>query len=330
MADNIAGSTVLITGGTGTFGRAFLDKCLELGADTIHIFSRDEKKQYDMAQQYRNTDRVKFFLGDVRDKKTIDNAMRGVDFVFHAAAMKQVPSCELFPMEAVKTNIVGSDNVLTSALQHKVRKIICLSTDKAVYPTSAMGMTKAYMEKLAIQKALEQNRTQVCITRFGNLVASRGSAVPVFIEQAQSGLPITITDPAMTRFMMTVDQATDLVSRAFTLGKNGDLLVKKASACTTGALAEAVCKYLHLPDDYPKLVLGMRPGEKMHETLLSEEEAQNALVPEGGEYIIIPHGRGTFAPCKNMPEYRSEYAERMSDADVLHLIESVFAGGSHE
>ena len=195
MSVGIANSVILITGGTGTFGNAFLDKCLEQGAAEVRIFSRDEKKQYDMAQRYRQYDNIKFYLGDVRDKHSIDVAMYGVDYVFHAAAMKQVPSCEAFPMEAVRTNIEGSNNVITSAVQKKVKKIVCLSTDKAVYPTSAMGMTKAYMEKLALQRAADQNRTEICVTRFGNLVASRGSAVPLFIEQVQNGLPITITDP---------------------------------------------------------------------------------------------------------------------------------------
>ncbi len=330
MTDNIAGSNVLITGGTGTFGRAFLEKCLKLGADTVNILSRDEKKQYDMSQQYRGNEHVRFFLGDVRDKKTVDAAMRGVDFVFHAAAMKQVPSCEYFPMEAVKTNIIGSDNVLVSAIQHKTKKVVCLSTDKAVYPTSAMGMTKAYMEKLAIQKSMEQHKTQICITRFGNLVASRGSAVPVFVEQAQTGLPITITDPNMTRFMMTVEEAADLVSKAFAIGKNGDLLVKKAMACTTGDLAHAVCRYLNLSADYPKEIIGRRPGEKMHEALLSEEEAEEAYVADSGEYIIVPHGSNIIGLGKNIPEYRSDRAERLAENDVLHLIESVFDGGRHE
>lgn len=323
MKNVIANSTVLITGGTGTFGSAFLDKCLEEGAGEIRIFSRDEKKQYDMAQRYRQHENVKFYLGDVRDKHTIDAAMFGVDYVFHAAAMKQVPSCESFPMEAVKTNIQGSDNVLTAAVQKRVKKVVCLSTDKAVYPTSAMGMTKAYMEKLAIQKAQQNSETEICITRFGNLVASRGSAVPLFIEQVQNGLPITITDPDMTRFMMTVDEATDLVKKAFTLGKNGELLVKRSKACTTGDLANAVCRYLHLSEDYEKKIIGIRAGEKMHEALLTEEEAENAVI--NGEFIVVSRNR--MAVKKIEPTYHSELAERMSEDDVLRLIESVFEGG---
>lgn len=322
MSGMISNSTVLITGGTGTFGNAFLDRCIDQGAAEIRIFSRDEKKQYDMAQRYRKHDNVKFYLGDIRDKHSIDVAMYGVDYVFHAAAMKQVPSCELFPMEAVKTNIEGSNNVIVSAIQKKVKKIVCLSTDKAVYPTSAMGMTKAYMEKLALQKAADQSRTEICITRFGNLVASRGSAVPLFIEQVQNGLPITITDPDMTRFMMTVDEAVDLVEKAFIVGRNGDLLVKQAKACTTGDLANAVCRYLNLPEDYPKEIIGVRKGEKLHESLLTEEEAENALLR--GEYIVVP---SKFVAGGIKVPYSSDLAERMTEDDVLRLIESVFHGG---
>lgn len=323
MKNRLTNSVVLITGGTGTFGSAFLAKCLEEGAKEVRIFSRDEKKQYDMAQLNRQHENVKFYLGDVRDKHTIDVAMRGVDYVFHAAAMKQVPSCEAFPMEAVKTNINGSQNVLTSAIQKHVKKVVCLSTDKAVYPTSAMGMTKAFMEKIALQKAAQQKGTEICITRFGNLVASRGSAVPLFIEQVQNGLPVTITDPDMTRFMMTVDEATDLVSKAFTLGRNGELLVKQSKACTTGDVARAVCRYLNLPEDYPQEIIGIRAGEKMHEALLTEEEADNAIVK--GEYLVVSRGNQKIRRVE--PTYRSELAERMTEDDCLHLIENVFKGG---
>lgn len=323
MGGMITNSVVLITGGTGTFGNAFLDRCIEQGAAEVRIFSRDEKKQYDMAQRYRKHDNVKFFLGDIRDKHSIDIAMYGVDYVFHAAAMKQVPSCEAFPMEAVKTNIEGSNNVIISAVQKKVKKIVCLSTDKAVYPTSAMGMTKAYMEKLALQKAADQNRTEICVTRFGNLVASRGSAVPLFIEQVQNGLPITITDPDMTRFMMTVDDAVDLVEKAFIVGRNGDLLVKQSKACTTGDLAKAVCRYLRLPEDYPTEIIGIRKGEKMHEALLTDEEAENAVLK--GEYMVVSK-KNIGAGLTKVP-YKSELAERMSEDDVLRLIESIFKGG---
>lgn len=324
MSDSIQGATVLITGGTGTFGNAFLDKCIEDGAKEVRIFSRDEKKQYDMAQRYRGHN-VKFFLGDIRDKRTIDAAMTGVDYVFHAAAMKQVPSCEMFPIEAVKTNITGSDNLLASAIGKRVKKVVCLSTDKAVYPTSAMGMTKAYMEKLAIQKANEQDRTKICVTRFGNLVASRGSAVPLFIDQVQNGMPITITDPNMTRFLMTVHEAVDLVAKAFSLGENGELLVKKSSACTTGDLAKAVCKFLNLPAEYPTEIIGIRPGEKMHEALLTEEEAEMAVVK--GDYIVVSRKRDTVGRLD--AQYKSDLAPRMTEEQVLNLIRSVFEGGVH-
>lgn len=324
MTTTLAGSKILITGGTGTFGSAFLDKALAAGAEEVRIFSRDEKKQYDMAQRYRKHDNVRFFLGDIRDRRSIDSAMQGVDYVFHAAAMKQVPSCEQFPLEAIKTNINGSDNVLSLAIQKRVKKVVCLSTDKAVYPTSAMGMTKAYMEKLAMQKAADQNRTEICVTRFGNLVASRGSAVPLFIEQVQNGMPITITDPEMTRFMMTVREATDLVEQAFMIGENGDLLVKRSKACTTGDLAKAVCRYLNLPTDYQTEIIGIRPGEKMHEALLTEEEAYLARMK--GDYMVVSHKREHYGILE--AEYRSDLAERMSEDDVLRLIESVFEEGA--
>lgn len=324
MTTTLAGSKILITGGTGTFGSAFLDKALTAGAEEVRIFSRDEKKQYDMAQRYRKHDNVRFFLGDIRDRRSIDSAMQGVDYVFHAAAMKQVPSCEQFPLEAIKTNINGSDNVLSLAIQKRVKKVVCLSTDKAVYPTSAMGMTKAYMEKLAMQKAADQNRTEICVTRFGNLVASRGSAVPLFIEQVQNGMPITITDPEMTRFMMTVREATDLVEQAFMIGENGDLLVKRSKACTTGDLAKAVCRYLDLPADYQTEIIGIRPGEKMHEALLTEEEAYLARMK--GDYMVVSHKREHYGILE--AEYRSDLAERMSADDVLRLIESVFEEGA--
>lgn len=324
MTTTLAGSKILITGGTGTFGSAFLDKALAAGAEEVRIFSRDEKKQYDMAQRYRKHGNVRFFLGDIRDRRSIDSAMQGVDYVFHAAAMKQVPSCEQFPLEAIKTNINGSDNVLSLAIQKRVKKVVCLSTDKAVYPTSAMGMTKAYMEKLAMQKAADQNRTEICVTRFGNLVASRGSAVPLFIEQVQNGMPITITDPEMTRFMMTVREATDLVEQAFMIGENGDLLVKRSKACTTGDLAKAVCRYLNLPADYQTEIIGIRPGEKMHEALLTEEEAYLARMK--GDYMVVSHKREHYGILE--AEYRSDLAERMSADDVLRLIESVFEEGT--
>lgn len=348
MKFDIKGSVVLITGGTGTFGKAFLDKCLILGAREVRIFSRDEKKQYDMMQMYREHPEVRFFLGDIRDKTTIDKAMPGVDFVFHAAAMKQVPSCESFPMEAIKTNVAGSNNVIESAVAHGVKKIVCLSTDKAVYPTSAMGMTKAYMEKLALQKADEMERlndirikaffeddsikgvpaespTTICITRFGNLIASRGSAVPLFIEQVQNGCPITITEPDMTRFIMTVDEATDLVQKAFEKGRNGDIFIKKSYACETGALAQAVISYMNIPESYPVQVIGSRPGEKLHEALMTEEETPFAY--DKGNYIIIRRERLQIRQIDK--PYSSDKAELLSEDSLVSLIKKVFAGGVH-
>lgn len=323
MSDTLLGAKVLITGGTGTFGSAFLEKCLKEGAKEVRIFSRDEKKQYDMAQKYRGQN-VRFFLGDVRDRSTIDPAMRRVDFVFHAAAMKQVPSCESFAMEAVKTNILGSQNVIDSAIAHGVDKVVCLSTDKAVYPTSAMGMTKAYMEKLAMQKSQEMVGTRFCVTRFGNLVASRGSAVPLFIDQVKNGMPITITDPSMTRFLMTVADAVDLVGEAFAIGQNGEILVKKAAACTTGDLAKAVCKFMDLPEDYPVNIIGIRPGEKMHEALLTDEEM--AYAQERGDYVIASRSFPGTGWISNT--HKSECAPRMNENQVLDLIRSVYEGGT--
>lgn len=330
MKNKLYHSTVLITGGTGTFGNAFLDECLKQAAAEVRILSRDEKKQFDMMQRYREYKNVRFFLGDIRDKDTVDAAMKNVDYVFHAAAMKQVPSCEAFPMEAVKTNIIGSENVLNSAIGHGVRKVVCLSTDKAVYPTSAMGMTKAYMEKLALQKAAHQDlrsvfdRTSICITRFGNLIASRGSAVPLFIEQVENGLPITITDADMTRFVMTVEDAVDLVSEAFDKGQNGDLYVKTAAACSTGTLANAVCKYKDLPEAYPRIVIGKRAGEKMHESLLSEEEAEVACNRDG--YMIV--SKYEVPKQKMVSAYRSDQAKLIDEDELITLFDRVFNGGA--
>lgn len=316
MNDMLNGSTVLITGGTGTFGSAFLSKCLASNAKEVRIFSRDEKKQYDMAQKYRYTNSVTFYLGDVRDRSTVDAAMKGVDYVFHAAAMKQVPSCENFPMEAVKTNIQGSLNVIEAAIANNVKKIVCLSTDKAVYPTSAMGMSKAYMERIAFSKAKERSGTKICVTRFGNLVASRGSAIPLFVEQAKRGLPITITDPAMTRFVMTVDDAVDLVKWAFENGNNGDLLIKRTAACSTGDMADAAIRILELSEDYPVEVIGKRPGEKMHEALLTDEEAECAEMLGGIIKVPLEKTRGAGI---GIP-YKSNLAEQLGVREVLRMV----------
>lgn len=263
---------LLITGGTGSFGKAVLRRFLETDVREIRIFSRDEKKQDDLRKAYAS-DKLKFHLGDVRDFAAVTNVMRGVDYLFHAAALKQVPSCEFHPMEAVKTNVLGTDNVLEAAIQNAVRRVICLSTDKAVYPVNAMGISKAMMEKVYVAKSrsVDPARTTICGTRYGNVMASRGSVIPLFVDQILSGRPLTVTDGAMTRFMMTLDEAVDLVLYAFEHGKTGDLFVQKAPACTMLTLARAICDLFGRPD-HPIDTIGTRHGEKVHETLLSREE----------------------------------------------------------
>lgn len=275
---------ILITGGTGTFGAAFTEYCLNLPIKEIRIFSRDEKKQYEMNTNYNNS-KLKFYIGDIRDKHSLDAAMIDVDYVFHAAAMKQVPTCEQYPLEAFKTNVLGSVNVLESAIEHNVKKVVCLSTDKAVYPTSTMGLTKSLMEKIALQKSKEQNTTQICITRFCNLIASNGSVVPLFINQIKNNKPISITDPTMTRFFMSVQEAIDLVYYAFTSGTNGEIIVKYCHPCEIRALAQGVCEYMG-KTIYPITIIGGRPGEKKHEMLITNEEYDNALLVNN-DYIII-------------------------------------------
>lgn len=263
---------LLITGGTGSFGKAVLRRFLDTDVREIRIFSRDEKKQDDLRKAY-SSDKLKFHLGDVRDPSSMTNVMRGVDFLFHAAALKQVPSCEFHPMEAVKTNVMGTDNVLEAAIQNGVRRVICLSTDKAVYPINAMGISKAMMEKVYVAKArsVDPYRTTICGTRYGNVMASRGSVIPLFVDQILKGQPLTVTDGAMTRFMMTLDEAVDLVLYAFNHGQSGDLFVQKAPACTMETLALALRDLFGKPD-HPINVIGTRHGEKVHETLLSREE----------------------------------------------------------
>jgi len=262
---------LLITGGTGSFGNAALDRFLETDIKEIRIFSRDEKKQHDMRKKYNNP-KIKFYIGNVRNLDSIRDAVRGVDYIFHAAALKQVPSCEFFPMEAVKTNVTGTDNVLTAAIQAGVKKVICLSTDKAAYPINAMGISKAMMEKVFVAKSrtVESEDTLICGTRYGNVLASRGSVVPLFIEQIKAGKPLTITDPSMTRFLMSLDQAVELVVFAFQNGNAGDILVQKSPASTIGDLAEAL-KQLFDVDNEIKII-GTRHGEKKYETLLTKEE----------------------------------------------------------
>lgn len=280
------GKTLLITGGTGSFGNTVLRRFLDTGIKEIRVFSRDEKKQDDQRKKF-NSDKLKFYIGDVRDPGSVLSATRGVDYIFHAAALKQVPSCEFHPMEAVKTNILGTDNVLEAAIHNRVSRVVCLSTDKAVYPINSMGISKALMEKVMVAKSRElgNSETVVCGTRYGNVMASRGSVIPLFAEQIAAGKPMTITDPNMTRFMMTLTDAVDLVLYAFTNGSNGDIFVQKAPACTIGVLAEALRLKLGIPD-HPIDVIGTRHGEKLYETLLSREEMAAAI--DHGDYFRIP------------------------------------------
>lgn len=279
------GKTLLITGGTGSFGGAVCDRFLKEDIKEIRIFSRDEKKQDDMRRKYHD-DRLKFYIGDVRDKQSILNAMHGVDYVFSAAALKQVPSCEFFPIEAVKTNVLGTENVLQAAIECGVKKVICLSTDKAAYPINAMGMSKAIMEKTYVAKSrtVDPEKIEICGTRYGNVMCSRGSVIPLFIDQIKQGKELTVTEPKMTRFIMSLEEAVELVVFAFKNGKNGDLLVQKAPACTIETLAEAVKQLFDY--DKPTRIIGIRHGEKMYETLLTKEEAVKAF--DMGNFYRVP------------------------------------------
>ncbi|RJG09227.1 NAD-dependent epimerase/dehydratase family protein [Pseudomonas cavernicola] len=278
------GKTLMITGGTGSFGNAVLKRFLDTDIAEVRIFSRDEKKQDDMRKRYANS-KLKFYIGDVRDYQSVLNATRGVDYIFHAAALKQVPSCEFHPMEAVKTNVIGTDNVLEAAIQNDVKRVVCLSTDKAVYPINAMGISKAMMEKVMVAKSRNDNKTVICGTRYGNVMASRGSVIPLFIEQIRAGKPLTLTDPNMTRFMMTLADAVDLVLYAFEHGNNGDLFVQKAPAATVETLAKALTQMLDM-SEHPIQVIGTRHGEKLYEALLSREEM--ACAEDRGEYFRVP------------------------------------------
>ncbi len=282
--------TLLITGGTGSFGGAVLRRFLNTGIGEIRIFSRDEKKQDDMRKRFEHP-KLKFYIGDVRDARSVVAAMRGVDFVFHAAALKQVPSCEFYPMQAVQTNVLGTENVLEAAIAERVSRVVCLSTDKAVYPINAMGISKAMMEKVmvATSRNLEGAGTVICGTRYGNVMASRGSVIPLFVDQVRSGKPITITDPTMTRFMMTLDDAVDLVLYAFVHGNNGDIFVQKAPAATVEVLAKAVLALMGKPE-HPVFEIGTRHGEKLYEALLSREELACAQ-DLGGYFRVPPDGR---------------------------------------
>ncbi|MBQ8605640.1 MAG: polysaccharide biosynthesis protein [Clostridia bacterium] len=283
--------TLMITGGTGSFGNAVLNRFLKTDIGEIRVFSRDEKKQDDMRHEFQAkmpevADKIKFYIGDVRNIDSVRNAMHGVDYIFHAAALKQVPSCEFFPMEAVKTNVIGTDNVLTAAIEEGVKSIICLSTDKAAYPVNAMGITKALEERVAVARSrnVDPDKTKICCTRYGNVMCSRGSVIPLWIDQIKAGNPITITEPSMTRFIMSLDEAVDLVLFAFEHGTNGDILVQKAPACTIETLAKAVTELFN-PNTEIK-VIGIRHGEKLYETLLTNEECANAI--DMGEFYRVP------------------------------------------
>jgi UDP-N-acetylglucosamine 4,6-dehydratase len=285
-----AGKTLMITGGTGSFGNAVLNRFLRTDIAEIRIFSRDEKKQDDMRHEYQAkypeyASKIKFFIGDVRNLQSCKNAMPGVDYIFHAAALKQVPSCEFFPMEAVKTNVIGTDNVLTAAIEAGVKAVICLSTDKAAYPINAMGITKAIEEKIAVAKSRYSGNTKICCTRYGNVMCSRGSVIPLWIDQIRNGNSITLTEPKMTRFIMSLEEAVDLVLFAFEHGQNGDILVQKAPACTIQTQAEAVCELFGGKKKDIK-VIGIRHGEKMYETLLTNEECAKA--EDMGDFYRVP------------------------------------------
>ena len=282
--------TMMITGGTGSFGNAVLNRFLKTDIGEIRIFSRDEKKQDDMRHEFQErmpevADKIKFYIGDVRDINSVRGAMHGVDYIFHAAALKQVPSCEFFPMEAVRTNVIGTDNVLTAAIEEGVKSVICLSTDKAAYPINAMGMSKAVEEKIAVAKSRNSGNTKICCTRYGNVMCSRGSVIPLWIDQIKHGQPVTLTEPTMTRFIMSLDEAVDLVLFAFEHGENGDLLIQKAPACTIRTQAEAVCELFGGNKEEIK-VIGIRHGEKMYETLLTKEECAKAV--DMGNFYRVP------------------------------------------
>lgn len=315
---------LMITGGTGSFGHAVLDRFLNTDIKEIRIFSRDEKKQDDMRKEYDN-DKIKFYIGDVRDKASIKNAIYGVDYIFHAAALKQVPCCEFFPLEAVKTNIIGTDNVLTSAIEAGVSKVICLSTDKAAYPVNAMGSSKVMMEKVIVARSrnVDPEKTTICATRYGNVMCSRGSVIPLFIEQIKEKKPLTITNPNMTRFIMSLDEAIDLVMFAFENAKSGDIMVQKAPACTIGVLAQAVKEIFHAENEDVKII-GIRHGEKMYETLLTNEECVHAI--DMGDFYRVPCDKRDLNYNKyyyNSDEIYSGLTEFNSNNTELLTVEEV-------
>lgn len=321
---------LLITGGTGSFGNAVLKRFLDSDLKEIRIFSRDEKKQEDMRIKYKN-DKIKFYIGDVRDYRSIDDAMDGVDYIFHAAALKQVPSCEFFPIQAVKTNVIGTDNVLEAAINHNVKKVIVLSTDKAAYPINAMGMSKAMMEKVAIAKGrnLRKDQTVICRTRYGNVMASRGSVIPLFCEQIKNNQPLTITNPEMTRFMMTLEDAVDLVIYAFEHGEQGDLFVQKAPAATIDTLAKAIKELKN--SDVDINCIGTRHGEKLYEVLVTKEEMVNAI--DMGSYYRIPSDNRNLnyqkytnegnADLENVEDYNSHNTKRLDIEGMKELLKKI-------
>lgn len=324
MFDN---KTLLVTGGTGSFGNSVVERFLDTDISEIRVFSRDEKKQDDMRKQF-NSNKLKFYIGDVRDFNSVNDAMRGVDYVFHAAALKQVPSCEFYPIQAVKTNILGTENVLNAAIEHQIEKVIVLSTDKAVYPINAMGMSKALMEKVAIAKARNlKQETTICCTRYGNVMASRGSVIPLFIEQIKNNQPVTITDPHMTRFMMSLSDAVELVLYAFKHGEKGDILVQKAPAATIQLLADTLCR-LFKKNNHPQKVIGTRHGEKLYEALLTREEMVRAQ--DLGSYYRIPDDSrdlnyNNFFECgeKNISEseeYHSHNTHQLDGEQLFRLL----------
>ena len=324
---------LMITGGTGSFGNAVLDRFIQSDVKKIKIFSRDEKKQDDMRKLYQNS-KIEFLLGDVREQNSVNDAVRGVDYIFHAAALKQVPSCEFFPLQAVETNVLGTRNVIDAALQNKVKKVICLSTDKAVYPINAMGISKAMMEKVAISKSRNthvNSATKICVTRYGNVMASRGSVIPLFVDQIKNNIPVTVTDPTMTRFMMTLDNAVDLVLYAFENGESGDLFVQKSPAATIDTLVKALYKVYksNLSVDY----IGTRHGEKDHEVLCSREEMYHAQ--DLGDYYRIPADQRDLNYAKyvekgikknNVKEYSSSNTKILDVDELINLLQEINIG----
>ena len=323
------GETLLITGGTGSFGHAVLNRFLKTEIKEIRIFSRDEKKQDDMRHEYQAkcpeiSEKIKFYIGDVRNLQSVKDAMHGVDYVFHAAALKQVPSCEFFPIEAVKTNVIGTDNVLTAAIEEGVKKVICLSTDKAAYPINAMGTSKAMMEKVFVAKSrtVDPEKTLICGTRYGNVMCSRGSVIPLFIEQIKNGQSLTVTEPKMTRFIMSLEEAVELVLFAFEHAENGDIMVQKAPACTIEVLAQAVRELFHADNEIK--IIGIRHGEKMYETLLTNEECAHAI--DMGDFFRVPADKRDLNYDKYFKEgdqKRTELTEFNSDNTELLNVRQV-------